>query len=238
MQRMRESDLVGLIVTRADSITSSDLDFVIGARTAKSIAAPPCNKAEILRRLDLFLSSINQIIDYNTSVVTITDSIIEDSLVKATLKMYQERTDSMLDSKITETKKDLDVKSLTDIVHQVILNETKADGIIDQPSLVAKPISKGSVTYRSLFEALNIKENLPIVALSGKALSELAAKKLEVFWLGQFDQPRAFPDIDFAGIVTTPDLISSNPECQNTEVMLTDSTLVSMVANYLKKGGN
>jgi len=237
MQRMRESDLVGLAVTRADSITFSDLDFVIGADTARSIAAPPCNKDEILRRLDLFLGSNNQIIDYNNSVMTINDSITEDSLVKATLEKYWERTDSMLDTKITETKKDFDVKSLTDIVYQVILNETNADGIIDQPLLVAKPISKGSVTFRSLFEALNIKENLPIVALSGKALSELAAKKLEVFWLGKLNQPRVFPDIDFAGIVTTPDLISSNPECQNTEIMLTDSTLVSMVANYLKKGG-
>jgi len=238
MQRMRESDLVGLVVNQADSITFNDLDFVIGARAAKSISAPPCNKAEILRRLDLFLSSNNQIIDYNTSVVTITDSIIEDSLVKATIKSYQEKTDSMLNSKITEIEKDLDVKSLTDIVNKVILKETNADGIIYPPSPVAKPIAKGTVTWQDLFEALNLKGNLSIIGLNGKDLSELKAKKVEVYWLEKLNEQGVFADIDFPGIVATPDLIRSSPEWQNKEIILSDSTLVSMVANYLKKGGN
>lgn len=234
MQRMRESDLVGLIVNHADSITFSDLDFVIGTRTAKSIAAPPCNKDESLRRLDLFLSSKNQIIDYNTSVVTITDSIIEDSLVKATLKMYQDRTDSMLDTEIIENQKKLPNGDLPKIVEQAVLYDTKADGFMVQKTLVKWPFEKDLKTYRSFFEALDFTQNLPILSLSGKEIEYLIHEMTWIIWAAKLSEKNLLPTETYR-IVSMPDLLQFDPWRYKISAM-TDSTLISMVINYLKKG--
>jgi 2',3'-cyclic-nucleotide 2'-phosphodiesterase (5'-nucleotidase family) len=235
MQRMRQSDLVGLIVTSADSITFSDLDFVIGARTSKSITAPPCHKDESLRRLDLFLSSKNQIIDYNSSVVRITDSIIEDSLVKATFKMYQDRTDSMLETEITEGSKKLPYSDFPKIVQQAILYDTKADGFMFQTKLVKWPFYKDLKTRRSFFEALGYTGNLPVINLTGKEIEYLIHEMTAIIWSARLSEKNLSLTETYR-IVTMPDLLQYDPKWANKGMALSDSTLISMVINYFKKG--
>lgn len=235
MQRLRSSDLVGLIVTRADSLNLSDLDFVIGAKASKSITAPPCNKDESLRRLDLFLSSNNQIIDYNTSVVLITDSIIEDSLVKATRKKYQEKTDSILDEEMVDADKMLAKKDWASIAEQAILSSTKADGIVCQKPIFKGPIAKGLVKSRTIYQALDYTQNLPIISLSGKEINDLIAEKLTVSWSAKLSEQKLVPTETYR-IVIMPDLLQFDPKWANKGMALSDSTLISMVINYFKKG--
>ena len=232
--RMR-SDLVGLTLTKPDSIALPDIDFVIGTINTKSIWAPACKENEALRWLYLYLSDNNIIVDYNKSVVPVGDSIEEDSLVKATRQTYLLKTDSMLDVKLSEVKKEIDIKSLTSILNQAILNETKADGIIAQNQIVKKSIAKGSLTCRDLLEALSFSGNLPIIELSGKEIEALKTKKLNVVWSSRMKNPKLL-DTKIYRIVITPDLIETNPEWQDKEITLSDTNIITLMVNYFKKG--
>ncbi|MDH5684799.1 MAG: 5'-nucleotidase C-terminal domain-containing protein, partial [candidate division WOR-3 bacterium] len=230
------SDLVGLSSAKSDTLALTDLNFVIGPLNPNSISAQACGSDENLRRLDLFLSDDNVIIDYQNSVVPLVDTISEDNLIKAAIQNFTTRHDSMLDTKITEIKKDLDLKNLTNLVNQAILTETKVDGVILQKQLVLKTIAKGSVTYRKLFEPLKFTQNLVIVTVSGKEIEELKAMKFEIVWSANLKKQRPVLSRNYR-IATTPDLIADKTEWHNKETTLTDSTLIAMVTNYLKKGG-
>ena len=231
--RMR-SDLIGLVTTTVDTLALSDIDFVIGANNLKGISVPVCKEDEILCRLDLFLGDNNRIVDFKNSVVNIVDSIADDEYGKSILNKYKSKSDSIMDSRIVEIKMDLDLKNFTDIINQAILTETKADGIVLPNPFITKPIPKGTITYRTLFDNLSFTENLFIITLSGKEIENLKATKSNMVLSTKLKKLQPTNNYKF---VTTLEFLTTNLDWYNKEINLTDVTFITMLSNYLKKGG-
>ena len=232
--RMR-SDLVGLVTTTAETLGLNDIDFVIGANNLKGISVPVCKKDEILCRLDLFLGDNNRIVDYQNSVINITDSI-SDEIVTTIIKKYQSRTDSILNSKIIELKREMNIKDLTDVITQAILAETKADAVVISNPFVRQAIPKGNLTYQTLFNNLNFTQNLFIITLSGKEIENLKTSKLSMFLSTKLKKLKIQPSNNYK-VVITPEFFATNHDWQNKTISLTNETLIAMLSNYLMKGG-
>ncbi len=230
--RMR-SDLVGLITTATETLALKDIDFTIGANNLKGISVSACQEDEILCRFDIFLGDNNRIVDFKNSVINIADSI-SDELVLTTIKKYQSMTDSMLNSKIVELKKELNIKDLTDKITQAILTETKADAVIMPNPLIRQAIPKGTITYQTLFDNLNFTQNLFIITLNGKEIKDLETSKLNLVLSTKLKKIQ--PANNYK-VVMTSEFLAFNYEWQDKEIFLTDASLIAMLSDYLKKGG-
>ncbi len=232
MLRLR-SDLVGLVTVRSDSVAISDLDFVIGAINPKGISAPNPVKDEILCRLDLFLSPNNQIVEYRSSSVSVSDTISEDSLVQATIQHYAARTDSILNCSIIALKNDLTIEDFSHIISQAVFAQTNADVLILPKQFVTKPIPKGPLTYRTLFAGGRLNQPLLITELNGKAIGEMKQLKSEVIISPRLKKSKLLPNLNYR--VAFPRDLWTSISLTGKTFAPTDSSLVSMIANYLKK---
>lgn len=230
--RMR-SDIVGLVTTNAETLALSDIDFTIGANNLKGISVSACQEDEILCRFDIFLGDNNRIIDFKNSVINIADSI-SDELVTTTIKKYQSRSDSILNSKIVELNKELNIQDLTDKITQAILTETKADAVIMPNPLIRQAIPKGTITYQTLFDYLNFTKNLFIITLKGKEIKDLETSKLNLVLSAKLKKIQ--PANNYKVVITT-EFLAFNHDWQDKAITLTDKTLIAMLSNYLKKGG-
>lgn len=234
MLRMR-SDLVGLATTDNNSITFSDIDFIVGTTDSQSSQGGQrtISQTEVtLYRFDLFLSGNNGIIDYQNSKVFFADTVTEDSIVKATIQRYQVLTDSILDSRIIKIKKDLTIENLVDIITQAVLAETKADGFIFQKPLVKNSIPKGSFNYRQLLDVLAYCEKLLILPLKGREIQLLKGKQFEIVLSPKLKKSKIIANQDYQ-IVTTTELTAI--DLTKRAITLTDSSLASIVFNYFAK---
>lgn len=228
------SDLVGVAVSETDSLLLSDVDFVIGAKNAKSIAAPSIDNDSVINQLDLMLSDNSRLIDYRYATVPITDTIREDSLVKMTMQRYEIMTDSILDTKIINSEKDLKREDLLVIITQAVLNETKADGFIVTNSIDLKPIPKGVITYRKLIDAFGFTQNLLMIKLNGEEAKSLSDQNYTVGLSAPRKKSKFVAQQNY-WFVTTPDFFNSKIALSGKELTVTDSSLISMVVKYLKK---
>uniref|UniRef100_A0A7C6EDC6 5'-Nucleotidase C-terminal domain-containing protein n=1 Tax=candidate division WOR-3 bacterium TaxID=2052148 RepID=A0A7C6EDC6_UNCW3 len=233
MLRLR-SDLVGLGITNANSIPVKDVDFVIGLTDSQLTKpnAPESETEPTVHRFDLLLSDNNMIIDGHDSKIFLADTVIEDSSVKATIERYQTLTDSILDLRIINLRKDLTIENLLNTISSAVLVETKADGFIFSNQLVKNPIPKGRFSYRNLFSVLTKSENLPIIFLKGREIQALKDKELEVRLSPKWKNSKLVLEKDYQ-IVTATDL--SEIDLSDRVINLTDSSLVSIVFNYLTK---
>jgi len=141
-------------------------------------------------------------------------------------------TDSIPDLRIINLRKDLTIENLLNTISSAVLVETKADGFIFSNQLVKNPIPKGRFSYRNLFSVLTKSENLPIISLKGKEIQALKDKELEVRLSPKWKNSKLVLEKDYQ-IVTATDL--SEIDLSDRVINLTDSSLVSIVFNYLTK---